>query len=99
MLDYFYASGGNFIDTANNYQDEQSKRWIGEWMEGKGNRDQMVVATKFTNDFLMQKRGEGELQSNFGGNSAKSLVLTVEASLKKLRTSYIDVVSSCRDWC
>jgi len=29
MLDYFYESGGNFIDTANNYQGEESEAWIG----------------------------------------------------------------------
>ena len=46
LLDEFYASGGNFIDTANNYQDESSETFIGEWMETRGVRDQMVVAIK-----------------------------------------------------
>lgn len=46
ILDFFYDQGGNFIDTANNYQDEQSEEWIGEWMEKRGNRDEMVIATK-----------------------------------------------------
>lgn len=32
---------GNFIDTANSYQFEQSETWIGEWMKKRGNRDQM----------------------------------------------------------
>lgn len=32
LLDAFEDAGGNFIDTANNYQDEQSEEWIGEWM-------------------------------------------------------------------
>ena len=40
------AAGGNFIDTANNYQDESSEEFIGEWMEQRGIRDQMVIATK-----------------------------------------------------
>ncbi len=35
LLDYFYSQGGNFIDTANNYQDEQSELWIGEWLASK----------------------------------------------------------------
>lgn len=47
MLDTFYEAGGNFIDTANNYQDEQSEEWLGEWMEKRGNRDQIVLATKY----------------------------------------------------
>lgn len=46
LLDAFYEAGGNFIDTANNYQDESSEAFIGEWMEAKGIRDQMVIATK-----------------------------------------------------
>ena len=48
ILDYFYESGGNFIDTSNNYQKEESEQWIGEWMKKRGIRDQMVIATKFT---------------------------------------------------
>ena len=46
LLDAFYEAGGNFIDTANNYQDETSEEFIGEWMEKRGIRDQMVIATK-----------------------------------------------------
>ncbi len=46
LLDAFYEAGGNFIDTANNYQDESSEEIIGEWMEARGIRDQLVVATK-----------------------------------------------------
>lgn len=50
LLDAYYESGGNFIDTANNYQDESSEEFIGEWMEARGNRDQMVIATKVRSD-------------------------------------------------
>ena len=46
LLDAFADAGGNFIDTANNYQDEQSEKWIGEWMAERKNRDLMVIATK-----------------------------------------------------
>ena len=46
LLDAFYEAGGNFIDTANNYQDETSEAFLGEWMESRGVRDQMVIATK-----------------------------------------------------
>lgn len=42
VLDAFFDLGGNFIDTANAYQCEESEEWLGEWMEKKGNRDQMV---------------------------------------------------------
>lgn len=46
ILDFFYEQGGNFIDTANNYQNGESEMWIGEWMEERGIRDQIVLATK-----------------------------------------------------
>lgn len=46
LLDAFYDKGGNFIDTANAYQDESSEEFIGEWMEQRGVRDHMVIATK-----------------------------------------------------
>lgn len=94
MLDFFYESGGNFVDTANNYQSEESEMWIGEWMEKRGVRDQMVIATKFTTDYTKHNAQAGSLQSNFTGNSNKSLHLSLEASLKKLKTSYVDLVST-----
>ena len=46
ILDYFYEQGGNFIDTSNNYQDQESETWIGEWMKKRNNRDEIVLATK-----------------------------------------------------
>lgn len=36
------------MNRANNYQDDESESWIGEWMKERGNRDEMVIATKFT---------------------------------------------------
>ena len=50
LLDAYYDKGGNFIDTASNYQDESSEEFIGEWMEKRKNRDQMVIATKVSRD-------------------------------------------------
>ncbi|KAK3390986.1 norsolorinic acid reductase [Podospora didyma] len=91
ILDFFYENGGNFIDTANNYQCEESETWIGEWMKKRGNRDQMVIATKFTINFRTAHAGK-EIMANYGGNSTKSLHVSVEASLRKLQTSYIDLL-------
>jgi len=45
VLDAFFDLGGNFIDTANAYQCEESEEWLGEWMEKKNNRDQMVYVS------------------------------------------------------
>ena len=93
ILDFFYESGGNFIDTANNYQKEESETWIGEWMKKRGVRDQMVIATKFTTCFRAGY-GEKEIIVNAAGNGTKSLHLSLEASLRKLQTTYIDLVRS-----
>ncbi|RPD61729.1 Aldo/keto reductase [Lentinus tigrinus ALCF2SS1-6] len=91
LLDAFYNAGGNFIDTANNYQDETSEQFIGEWMEQRGIRDQMVIATKYTTHY---KRGRDDIlvKANYSGNSIKAMHVSVEESLKKLRTSYIDIL-------
>jgi len=90
LLDAFYEAGGNFIDTSNNYQDEDSEKIIGEWMEERGIRDQIVVATKYTTGF---KKSDPSIKQkvNYVGNNVKSMHISVEASLKKLKTSYIDI--------
>ncbi|KAL4247647.1 NADP-dependent oxidoreductase domain superfamily protein [Abortiporus biennis] len=91
LLDAFFDAGGNFIDTACNYQYETSEKFIGEWMETRGVRDQMVIATKYTtclkrhDDFI-------KFKDQYNGNSVKSMHNSVEASLKKLRTNYIDIL-------
>ncbi|KAJ9356273.1 hypothetical protein DTO280E4_6099 [Paecilomyces variotii] len=97
ILDFFYDNGGNFIDTANNYQNEESETWLGEWMEQRGVRDQMVIATKYTTGFRAYKRDQ-EIQSNFVGNNTKSMRVSVDASLRKLRTSYIDLKLLSPPW-
>lgn len=91
ILDYFYEHGGNFIDTANNYQGEQSELWIGEWMAARGVRDQMFIATKYTTDFKMGQLPD-VIHANFTGNGTKSLHVSVKESLKKLQTDYIDLL-------
>ena len=92
LLDYFYDQGGNYIDTANSYQGEQSEKWIGEWLESRKNRESIVLATKFTTNYKVGQRDAFPIQSNFGGNTAKSLRVSVDASLKKLQTDYIDLL-------
>ena len=89
ILDFFYQNGGNFIDTANNYQDEESETWLGEWMASRNNRDEIVLATKFTMAFPASPKG---IKANYQGNHAKSLKISLDASLKKLQTDYIDLL-------
>ncbi|QLL31840.1 hypothetical protein HG536_0B07080 [Torulaspora globosa] len=91
LLDAYYEAGGNFIDTANNYQNEESEAWLGEWMESRKVRDQLVIATKFTTDYKSYEVGKGR-SANFCGNNRRSLHVSVRDSLKKLKTDWIDIL-------
>lgn len=90
ILDEFYSCGGNFIDTANIYMIGQSEEWLGEWMELRGVRDQMVIGTKYTHPWKYLEPA-GTIQSNYAGTNKKSMRLALQASLKNLRTDYIDI--------
>ena len=92
MLDHFYSQGGNFVDTAVNYQFGESEQWIGEWLETRNRREEMVIATKFTGG-QYQALGDQLIQSNFSGNGSKNLLSSFKRSLKNLKTDYIDLVS------
>ncbi|OAP62503.1 hypothetical protein AYL99_04708 [Fonsecaea erecta] len=91
LLDAYFEAGGNFIDTANNYQNEQSEKWIGEWMAERKNRDLLVIATKYTTPYRSWELGKGKTV-NYSGNSKKSLHLSIRDSLAKLQTDYIDLL-------
>ncbi|KAF5567495.1 oxidoreductase [Fusarium napiforme] len=90
ILDHFYREGGNFIDTANGYHDGESEKWVGEWMASRGVRDDIVLATKYSNKYTA-KLGADRIHSNYGGNGTKSMKISLDASLDKLQTHYVDV--------
>jgi aryl-alcohol dehydrogenase-like predicted oxidoreductase len=83
IFDLFVEEGGNFIDTANIYQKGTSEKYVGEFVADK--RDEFVVATKYT-------ISTNPDDPNASGNHRKNLVQSVEASLKRLNTSYIDLL-------
>ncbi|KAI9768525.1 MAG: hypothetical protein M1839_004014 [Geoglossum umbratile] len=88
VMDFYYDQGGNFIDSSNSYQEQESEIWVGEWMKKRGNRDEIVLTTKFTSGY----RNDIHIPVNYAGNSSKSLHISIEESLKKLQTSYIDIL-------
>ncbi|KAJ7160442.1 aryl-alcohol dehydrogenase [Mycena filopes] len=90
ILDAYFDAGGNHIDTSNAYQNGESEQVIGEWAEARGNRDQLVIATKYSFPWVLadDKIKQKEL---YLGNNLKSMKLAVEGSLKRLRTTYMDV--------
>ncbi|MGF1534953.1 MAG: aldo/keto reductase [Elainellaceae cyanobacterium] len=83
IYDLFREAGGNFIDTANIYTNGTSERFLGEFMASE--RDHIVLATKYTNGF-------GDGNPNGAGNQRKSMVQSVEGSLRRLGTDYIDLL-------
>ena len=84
VLDRALAAGINFVDTADVYgQDGLSERVLGNWLEARGNRDKIVLATKFR--FTM---GDGP---NRSGASRYRIVKCCEDSLRRLKTDRIDL--------
>jgi aryl-alcohol dehydrogenase-like predicted oxidoreductase len=83
ILDAYAAAGGNFIDTANRYTDRTSETFVGELIAP--DRERWVLATKYA----LNMRPD---DPNAGGGHRKSLVQSLEASLRRLRTDYVDVL-------
>jgi aryl-alcohol dehydrogenase-like predicted oxidoreductase len=81
VLDAFVAEGFTAIDTADIYTKGNSETIIGNWLKARGNRDKVLIFTKVGAD-----NGTGSRD-----NSAKWVAEGVEASLKRLKTDYIDL--------
>ena len=83
IFDTFVNAGGNFIDTANSYTGGTSERFLGEFIAAE--RDRFVVATTYTH---AERFGD----PNASGNHRKSLRQAVETSLRRLGTTYVDLL-------
>ncbi len=82
VFDAYVNAGGNFLDTANFYTRGTSERFLGEFIAAE--RDNYVVATKYS-------LFENQQSVNASGNNRKNMMASVEASLKRLNTDYIDL--------
>ncbi len=82
MFEAFAEAGGNLIDTANRYTEGTSERFVGEFISA--DRDHFVLATKYT---LFTRKDD----PNAAGNHRKNMMQSVEDSLKRLQTDYIDL--------
>jgi aryl-alcohol dehydrogenase-like predicted oxidoreductase len=83
IFDAYVDRGGNFIDSSNNYTNGSAEQLIGEFAADK--RDRLAIATKYS----ASTRPE---DPNSGGNHRKSMVRSVEHSLARLQTDYIDLL-------
>jgi aryl-alcohol dehydrogenase-like predicted oxidoreductase len=86
LFSRYVAAGGNFFDTANMYTGGDSERLLGRFVREAGLRDRAVITTKFT-----FSDGEGGASPNTGGNHRKNVVRSLEASLRRLDTDYVDL--------
>lgn len=92
ILDTFHAAGGRMVDTAEAYsiwvpghKGGESEAVIGEWMESRGVRGDMLIATKFG------------VMGQPGDLAPEKLSASLDASLNRLRTDYIDLYYAHRD--
>ena len=82
IFDAYVDAGGNFIDTANIYTNGTSEKYVGDF--ASYDRERFVIATKYTSN---TRAGD----PNAGGNHRKNMVQSLEASLRRLNTDYIDL--------
>jgi len=82
VFDAFVEAGGNFLDTANRYTEGTSEKFLAEFMGHE--RHKFVLATKYA----LYTNGD---HINDGGNHRKNLMHSIEGSLKRLKTDYIDL--------
>jgi aryl-alcohol dehydrogenase-like predicted oxidoreductase len=83
ILAAYAEAGGNFIDTANKYHEGQSEEIVGTFLGSE--RDRWVLTSKYT---LAMRDGD----PNAAGNSRKNMRQSVEGSLRRLQTDYLDVL-------
>jgi aryl-alcohol dehydrogenase-like predicted oxidoreductase len=80
----YLEAGGNFIDTADGYTNGKSEEMLGQFIKEAGNRDRIVLATKYTFNAV-----PGD--PNAGGNGRKNMHRALEGSLRRLQTDYVDL--------
>jgi aryl-alcohol dehydrogenase-like predicted oxidoreductase len=85
ILDAYAEAGGNVIDTANRYTEGHSETIVGELLAARGDRERFVLSTKYTLSI------DGT-DPNASGNHRKSLVRSLDQSLRRLQTDYIDLL-------
>ncbi len=87
IFETFVEAGGNFIDTANLYTNGSSEKIVGELIAS--DRERFVVATKYSLSGQMNTRSN---DPNGSGNHRKNLMQSLEGSLKRFNTDYVDVL-------
>ena len=82
IFEAYASAGGNFIDTANRYTDGTAETYLGEFIAA--DRDHFILSTKYS---LFDRKDD----PNFSGNHRKNMIRSLEGSLTRLRTDFIDI--------
>ncbi|KQM21327.1 aldo/keto reductase [Novosphingobium sp. Leaf2] len=94
VFDAYLDAGGNFIDTADIYSGGESETLVGQFVADRGVRDEVVLATKFAFNGSASPLVASQTRAgnpNAGGAGAKNIYRALDASLKRLRTDYVDL--------
>jgi len=83
MADLFVEAGGNLFDTADIYNEGVAESMLGSWLKARKNRHSLIVATK-----VFFPTGEGP---NDTGTSRKHIFHSINESLRRLQTDYVDL--------
>ncbi len=83
LLDHYTEAGGNYIDLADSYNEGRSEEITGQWIKKRGMREDLVLGSKV---FFPTGKGPNE-----SGLSRKHIIDSVEKSLTRLNTDYIDL--------
>jgi len=83
MADFYFEAGGNFFDTANIYNEGVSESILGSWIKKRENRRSLIIASK-----VFFPVGDGP---NDTGLSRKHIFQSIDESLRRLQTDYVDL--------
>lgn len=105
LLDEYVKRGGNFLDTANEYafwiegsKSGTSEELLGNWMEERENREHIFLATKVGANPVDLANLDNDYYGSVEGLSREAILKSVEGSLKRLKTDYIDLLYTHIDY-
>jgi aryl-alcohol dehydrogenase-like predicted oxidoreductase len=85
----YLEAGGNFVDTADNYSDGRSEELVGEFLRDAGDRDDIVLATKYSGPRFVDGVVLRDIPRR--SNGRKNMIASLEASLRRLGVDHVDL--------
>jgi aryl-alcohol dehydrogenase-like predicted oxidoreductase len=85
----YREGGGNYVDTADNYSEGRSEELVGEFLRESGDRDDVVLATKYSGPRFAD--GQSVNEPRHRSNGRKNMITSLEASLRRLGVDHVDL--------